>query len=212
MPANDKPQLEPRQTYIITCIGGHCNESVSRTTSEPSKSTTTKVTTTTSKKPSPTPTPSKVSTSYYCLSPATTPFPWLLTSTLTKTLQTTIKTTTKSVDQPTKTTTEEVGPSSTRCPVPLYYKCGGWHDGKPWTGCTQCVKGAKCVEQNGMCRDLQSTASVTRLTLIRMVLPVCCRHQCLTGIMGPLWLHYTTADMVTNISKPPISQPSQFRI
>ncbi|KAL5115985.1 hypothetical protein ACEQ8H_006102 [Pleosporales sp. CAS-2024a] len=52
--------------------------------------------------------------------------------------------------QPTKTSTgEEVGPSSTRCPVPLYYKCGGWDVDKPWAGCTVCVKGAKCVVQNG---------------------------------------------------------------
>ncbi|KAF5844393.1 hypothetical protein GGP41_001422 [Bipolaris sorokiniana] len=121
----DKAQLEPRQTYIITCIGGRCSDNISRPTSEPPKPTSSKVTTTTkvtttSKKPEPTPTPSK----------------------------TTIKTSTKTVVPPTKTTTEEVGPSSTRCPVPLYYKCGGWHDGKPWTGCTQCVKGAKCVEQN----------------------------------------------------------------
>jgi len=34
--------------------------------------------------------------------------------------------------------------------VPLYYKCGGWDYDKPWAGCTKCVKGAKCVEQNGM--------------------------------------------------------------
>ncbi|XP_014550672.1 carbohydrate-binding module family 1 protein [Bipolaris victoriae FI3] len=105
----DKAQLEPRQTYIITCIGGRCSDNISRPTSEPPK-----------------PTSSKLMSSS----------------------QTTIKTSTKTVVPPTKTTTEEVGPSSTRCPVPLYYKCGGWHDGKPWTGCTQCVKGAKCVEQN----------------------------------------------------------------
>ncbi|KAF2872903.1 acyl-CoA N-acyltransferase, partial [Massariosphaeria phaeospora] len=50
--------------------------------------------------------------------------------------------------KPTKTQGEEEGPSSTRCPVPLYYKCGGWDYDKPWAGCTTCVKGAKCVEQN----------------------------------------------------------------
>ncbi|EOA91053.1 carbohydrate-binding module family 1 protein [Exserohilum turcica Et28A] len=129
VPADNQAQLEPRQTWIISCIGGRCSDNISRPTSEPPKPTSSKVTTTskkpettTSRKPSPnpTPTPSK----------------------------TTIKTTTKSTENPTKTTTEEVGPSSTRCPVPLYYKCGGWHDGKPWTGCTQCVKGAKCVVQN----------------------------------------------------------------
>ncbi|EUC42178.1 carbohydrate-binding module family 1 protein [Bipolaris oryzae ATCC 44560] len=109
VPADNKAQLEPRQTYIITCIGGRCSDNISRPTSEPPK-----------------PTSSKLMNSS----------------------QTTIKTSTKTVVPPTKTTTEEVGPSSTRCPVPLYYKCGGWHDGKPWTGCTQCVKGVKCVEQN----------------------------------------------------------------
>ncbi|KAF1834568.1 hypothetical protein BDW02DRAFT_598102 [Decorospora gaudefroyi] len=62
---------------------------------------------------------------------------------------TTTKTTTKRPDQPTKTTTgEEVGPSSTRCPVPLYYQCGGYYDGKPWSGCSNCVQGAKCLVQN----------------------------------------------------------------
>ncbi|KAJ5030921.1 hypothetical protein PSV08DRAFT_243330 [Bipolaris maydis] len=105
VPADNKAQLEPRQTYIITCIGGRCSDNISRPTSEPSKPTSSKATTTTkvtttSKKPEPTPTPTK----------------------------TTIKTSTKTVVPPTKTTTEEVGPSSTRCPVPLYYKCGGWHD------------------------------------------------------------------------------------
>lgn len=55
---------------------------------------------------------------------------------------------TSSLAQPSKTQTEEVGPSSTRCPVPLYYKCGGWDVDKPWTGCTVCVEGAKCVVQN----------------------------------------------------------------
>lgn len=62
----DKAQLEPRQTYIITCIGGRCSDNISRPTSEPPKPTSSKVTTTTkvtttSKKPEPTPTPSKVS-------------------------------------------------------------------------------------------------------------------------------------------------------
>ncbi|KAB2103583.1 hypothetical protein AG0111_0g8427 [Alternaria gaisen] len=72
----------------------------------------------------------------------------LATSLSTVCLATTIKTTTKSTVKPTKTTTEEVGPSSTRCPVPLYYKCGGWDGGVPWAGCTVCVKGAICVVQN----------------------------------------------------------------
>ncbi|KAF2029070.1 hypothetical protein EK21DRAFT_113297 [Setomelanomma holmii] len=107
--------LVPRQTYIITCIGGRCNDGSSSTpTPKPS----------TSKKPDP---------------PKTTPMP---------TPSKTIKTTLKSTIQPTKTGGEETGPSSTACPVPLYYQCGGYYDGKPWTGCTECDKGAKCVVQN----------------------------------------------------------------
>ncbi|KAI4625532.1 hypothetical protein J4E80_002664 [Alternaria sp. BMP 0032] len=65
-----------------------------------------------------------------------------------KWIGTTIKTTTKTTEKPTKTTTEETGPSSTRCPVPAYYKCGGWDYTKPWDGCTVCEKGSTCVEQN----------------------------------------------------------------
>ncbi|KAF2005254.1 carbohydrate-binding module family 1 protein [Amniculicola lignicola CBS 123094] len=54
---------------------------------------------------------------------------------------------TKTTKKPTQTG-GETGPSSTKCPVPLYYQCDGYYDGKPWTGCTNCVSGAKCVEQN----------------------------------------------------------------
>ncbi|ORY12318.1 acyl-CoA N-acyltransferase [Clohesyomyces aquaticus] len=63
----------------------------------------------------------------------------------TKTVKSTLKSSQK---PPTKTQTEEIGPSSTRCPVPLYYKCGGTNDHDPWTGCTKCVAGAVCVIQN----------------------------------------------------------------
>jgi hypothetical protein len=35
--------------------------------------------------------------------------------------------------------------------VPEYYKCGGWDYDKPWSGCTVCERGLKCVEQNGKC-------------------------------------------------------------
>lgn len=69
-------------------------------------------------------------------------------------LQTSKPTPPKSTLQPSKTGGGEVGPSSTACPVPLYYQCGGIYDGKPWTGCTKCVKGAKCVEQNGTFKSL----------------------------------------------------------
>ncbi|KAF1851664.1 carbohydrate-binding module family 1 protein [Cucurbitaria berberidis CBS 394.84] len=61
---------------------------------------------------------------------------------------TTTHSTPKSTVSPTKTSGGETGPSSTACPVPLYYQCGGYYDGKPWTGCKKCVKGAKCVVQN----------------------------------------------------------------
>ncbi|CAG5156428.1 uncharacterized protein ALTATR162_LOCUS4226 [Alternaria atra] len=159
-PANNNVALEPRQTYIITCIGGRCTDNISRPTSGVPEPTTSKITTTTSKKPE----PPKSSTKPEPTPTTTTKKPEPPKSTTTKKpeppktsekpeptptpTKTTIKTTTKSAEKPTKTTTEEVGPSSTRCPVPLYYKCGGWDGGVPWAGCTVCVKGAKCVVQN----------------------------------------------------------------
>ncbi|KAF2447080.1 carbohydrate-binding module family 1 protein [Karstenula rhodostoma CBS 690.94] len=83
-------------------------------------------------------------------SPPKTTLKTTTTTTTTKKTTSSMKTPTKtsSPSYPTKTQTEEVGPSSTRCPVPLYYQCGGYYDGKPWTGCEKCVKGAKCVWQN----------------------------------------------------------------
>ncbi|KAF2850971.1 carbohydrate-binding module family 1 protein [Plenodomus tracheiphilus IPT5] len=113
-PAN---HLEKRQTYVITCIGGHCEGP----TPVPS-STVPKPTSKTTSKPVP---------------PPSTP----------TTTKTTIKTT-KSTIKPTATRSEELGPSSTACPVPRYYQCGGYYDGVPWTGCTKCVAGSKCVVQN----------------------------------------------------------------
>jgi hypothetical protein len=53
----------------------------------------------------------------------------------------------------TQTITTLPVPSTTGCPVPLYYQCGGSQDGKAWTGCTKCVTGATCVQQNGMSRS-----------------------------------------------------------
>ncbi|KAF1943161.1 hypothetical protein EJ02DRAFT_343991 [Clathrospora elynae] len=107
-------------TYIITCIGGRCTDNISRTTPSYPQPTTIKTTTDKPQPPKPTPTPSK----------------------------TTIKTS-KTVEKPPPTkTSEETGPSSTACPVPLYYQCNGYYNGKPWGGCTKCVKGAKCVQQN----------------------------------------------------------------
>ena len=72
------------------------------------------------------------------------------------------KTTVKSTAKPTKTTGEPAGPSSTKCPVPLYYQCGGYWDGEPWTGCEVCVPGANCVWQNGEF-DLSKDLSANRL-------------------------------------------------
>ncbi|KAF2834334.1 carbohydrate-binding module family 1 protein [Patellaria atrata CBS 101060] len=54
---------------------------------------------------------------------------------------TTLKTSTTS----SKTSTGgEVGPTSSKCPVPLYYQCGG----ATWTGCKTCEKGSYCKTQN----------------------------------------------------------------
>ncbi|KAH8651523.1 hypothetical protein BGZ60DRAFT_533873 [Tricladium varicosporioides] len=35
-------------------------------------------------------------------------------------------------------------PNSTKCPVPLYYQCGG----SGWKGCNVCERGYPCVSQN----------------------------------------------------------------
>ncbi|KAF2281433.1 uncharacterized protein EI97DRAFT_454627 [Westerdykella ornata] len=86
-----------------------------------------------------------------CIGPRCTEYPATSTKLPTSIPKTSSKPPTKTSTRPlppTKTQTEEVGPSSTRCPVPLYYQCGGYYDGKPWTGCTKCVSGAKCVWQN----------------------------------------------------------------
>ncbi|PVI06783.1 carbohydrate-binding module family 1 protein [Periconia macrospinosa] len=117
---------EPTKTKTTTSKGSWC----SLTTATPPK-TTTKPTENPTTKPTTKPTTSK--------------------STEKPTTKTTEKptSTSKSSQKPTKTTTgEETGPSSTRCPVPLYYQCGGYYDGKPWNGCTKCVSGAKCIWQN----------------------------------------------------------------
>ncbi|OWY45065.1 carbohydrate-binding module family 1 protein [Alternaria alternata] len=143
-PANNHVALEPRQTYIITCTKGGCTDNISRTTPGVPEPTTSKITTTTTKKPEPPKTSTKPEPTTTkkpeppksSKKPETTPTPTKASHILIR------------HDFPTKTTTEEVGPSSTRCPVPLYYKCGGWDGGVPWAGCTVCVKGATCVVQN----------------------------------------------------------------
>lgn len=61
---------------------------------------------------------------------------------------------------PSKTTGVINGPSHWACPVPLYYQCGGYFDGKPWTGCTKCASGATCLVQNG-----EFTLSVARIAI-----------------------------------------------
>ncbi|CAE7024350.1 hypothetical protein P3342_005400 [Pyrenophora teres f. teres] len=145
VPANNQPNLVPRQTYIITCIGGRCTDNISRptsvvpqpTTSKTVTTTTSKIVTTTTKKPDP-PKSSAKPEPITSEKPEPVPYP----------TKTTVKTSTKSAPKPTKTTSEEVGPISTACPVPVYYKCGGTNNNEPWDGCTKCVKGAKCVIQN----------------------------------------------------------------
>ncbi|KAA8618699.1 carbohydrate-binding module family 1 protein [Pyrenophora tritici-repentis] len=139
IPADNQPNLVPRQTtYLITCIGGRCTDNISRPTPVvPQPTTKTKTVTTTTKKPDPTKSSAKPEP-ITSEKPEPVPYP----------TKTTIKTSTKSIPKPTKTTSEETGPISTACPVPVYYKCGGTNGNDPWTGCTKCVKGAKCVIQN----------------------------------------------------------------
>ncbi|KAF1963024.1 hypothetical protein CC80DRAFT_102950 [Byssothecium circinans] len=130
-PANhaEKRQGEGEISFTTTCVGVGCTKpttfpqpTTSKTTAKP---TTTSTTTTTKKTTS--------STTKYTPPPETTP---------TKTTKSTSST------KPTKTTKGETGPSSTRCPVPLYYQCGGYYDGKPWSGCKKCESGAKCIWHN----------------------------------------------------------------
>ncbi|KAH7116785.1 hypothetical protein B0J11DRAFT_561143 [Dendryphion nanum] len=166
-------RLDARQkdvTFTITCLGPSCTtyppttisipttlpggEPISQsatTTKKPVSSSSTKkpepVSSSSTKKPEPVsssstkkPEPPKTST------PVSTTKKPSSTSKYTPPPEPPTKTS-KQPETPTKTG-GEVGPSSTRCPVPLYYQCGGYYDGKPWTGCTKCVSGAKCVVQN----------------------------------------------------------------
>ncbi|KAF2116858.1 hypothetical protein BDV96DRAFT_645262 [Lophiotrema nucula] len=143
--------LEERQrdkTYTITCLGPSCPDYPPTTLELPTSvsipGSVNPPKTTSTPKPVTTTKPSTPKTS-------STPPP---VSTKKSTVQPTSKYTPPPDDPPSKTqkppspTTGEVGPSSTRCPVPLYYQCGGYYDGKPWTGCTKCVSGANCVPQN----------------------------------------------------------------
>ncbi|KAL5381696.1 hypothetical protein PMIN03_007514 [Paraphaeosphaeria minitans] len=142
--------LAPRQgdgsiIFTTICLGPRCSDAPSLTTAPPE--TTLKPTSappkTTTK---PTSAPPKTTTKPTSAAPETT----LKTTTTSKktTTSTNAPTKTSSPSQPSKTQTEEIGPSSTRCPVPLYYQCGGYYDGKPWKGCEVCVKGASCIWQN----------------------------------------------------------------
>ncbi|KAH7075950.1 hypothetical protein BKA63DRAFT_413229 [Paraphoma chrysanthemicola] len=148
-----KPQGAFLTTFYITCIGGHCNDGSTPAPTPPSKPSSSKKpdppkTTSKDTPPAVTPTPSKPSSSKKPDPPKSTSVytPPVMTPTPSKT----VKSTPKSTIQSTKTSGGETGPSSTACPVPLYYQCGGYYGGKPWTGCTKCVKGATCVVQNGM--------------------------------------------------------------
>jgi hypothetical protein len=66
---------------------------------------------------------------------------------VTATPKPTSKTTTKSVIVVSPPPTQASDPNLTKCPVPLYYKCGGAPGGE-WNGCSKCVKGAVCTSQN----------------------------------------------------------------
>ncbi|KAF2258721.1 hypothetical protein CC78DRAFT_572304 [Lojkania enalia] len=138
--APHNPILEERQrdkTYTITCLGPSCTDyppttldlpttfSIPGGNPNPSPTSTPKSTFKSTPTPTSTPPPttkktSSPPTSKYTPPPETTP---------TKTIKSSQK-------PPTKTSSEETGPSSTRCPVPLYYQCGGYYNG------------AKCVVQN----------------------------------------------------------------
>ncbi|KAK0127275.1 hypothetical protein ONS96_006825 [Cadophora gregata f. sp. sojae] len=53
--------------------------------------------------------------------------------------------TTKATTTAKPTLTVPPDPNLTKCPVPLYYQCGG---SRSYNGCTKCVAGAQCVSQN----------------------------------------------------------------
>ncbi|KAF2712178.1 carbohydrate-binding module family 1 protein [Pleomassaria siparia CBS 279.74] len=146
-------QLEKRQrdvTYTITCLGPLCTDYPPTTFNRPTSISIPSLPgggpkTTSTPKPTPpktTTTPPKTSKKTSTTSKYTPP---PVTSKYTPPPTTTVKSTAKPV---TKTTGHSAGPSSTKCPVPLYYQCGGYYEGKPWTGCTVCEVGANCVFQN----------------------------------------------------------------
>ncbi|KAF2798933.1 carbohydrate-binding module family 1 protein [Melanomma pulvis-pyrius CBS 109.77] len=144
--------LEERQrdkTYTITCLGPLCTDYPPTTVRIPTTivipsfpggenpKTTSTIKSTPPKTTVP-PTSKKTSTTTKYTPPAETskytPPP------TTKTV--------KSTAVPTKTTAQPGGPSSTKCPVPRYYQCGGYFEGKEWTGCSVCEPGSDCVFQN----------------------------------------------------------------
>ncbi|KAF2017252.1 carbohydrate-binding module family 1 protein [Aaosphaeria arxii CBS 175.79] len=160
-------RLEARQkdvTFTITCLGPKCTDyppttiripttipgggpQPPKTTKEPEQPSTSKKPSSTSKYTPPPETSKKPSTTSKYTPPPETSKKSSTTTKYTPPPEPPTKTI-KSTQKPTKTEGGEVGPSSTRCPVPLYYQCGGYYDGVPWTGCTKCVSGAKCVVQN----------------------------------------------------------------
>jgi hypothetical protein len=66
---------------------------------------------------------------------------------VTATPKPTSQTTTKSVTVVSPPPTQAPDPNLTKCPVPLYYKCGG-APGPEWNGCSKCVQGLVCTSQN----------------------------------------------------------------
>jgi hypothetical protein len=128
-------QMQASQTDTTT---------VSRTISE-----TVTITNPTGTPPTETTKPSTKTTTKSTPTKPTTTNTNVVTQTVTTTIYTTVYATSTPKPTTTKptppTTTEPVDPNRTKCPVPLYYQCGG----ATWTGCSKCVKDAVCTSQNG---------------------------------------------------------------
>ncbi|CAG8959263.1 hypothetical protein HYFRA_00012621 [Hymenoscyphus fraxineus] len=106
----------------------------------------TTIKTTTSKKP--TTSSKEITTTKSTAGPVTVTI--TVTSTVKESTKSTKSTTSKkptSTTKPPATTPKPEDPNTTKCPVPLYYPCGGIRYAG---GCTVCVAGATCLSQNGM--------------------------------------------------------------
>ena len=106
------------------------------------------------------------------------------TSLSTSSYITSTKTSTTTSKSP--TTTSSSDPNVTKCPVPLYYQCGGAN----WDGCKKgCESGATCLSQNGN----WSSCSSERL------------QRLLTRY--PLWQNSTTNALLHPPVHPPVYLP-----